>query len=112
MQVKWLRTALLNLEHEAEYIRQDNPAAARLIVQRVRSAVSKLQENPAMGRPGRITGTRELVVPDTRYIIPYRVRHEYNRIEILRVFHCSRKPPEHWWPVFSLVQTGRLGGAA
>jgi toxin ParE1/3/4 len=96
MQVKWLRTALQNLAHEAEYIRKDNPAAARQVVRRVQKAVGKLRENPALGRPGRIVGTRELVVPDTRYIIPYRVKPEFNRIEILRVFHCSRKPPEYW----------------
>ena len=35
MQVKWLNTALQNLDDEAEYIAKDDPAAARLIVQRL-----------------------------------------------------------------------------
>ena len=36
--------------------------------------------------------TRELVVPKTRYIVPYRVRGD--TIEILRVFHTSRRLPQ------------------
>lgn len=94
MQVRWLRTALQNLREESEYIAAENPAAATAVVKKVRAAVVLLTENPALGRPGRVTGTRELVVPSTRYLIPYRVRNE--QIEILRVFHTSRKPPTHW----------------
>lgn len=94
MQVRWLRTARRNLREEAEYIAAENPAAATLVMKRVRAAVALLAENPALGRPGRVTGTRELVVPKTRYLIPYRVRQE--RVEILRVFHTSRKPAQRW----------------
>ena len=96
MQVRWLPGALQNLDDEAEFIAQDDPAAARLVVQRIHDAVSLLADNPALGHPGRIHGTRELVVPDTRYIIPYRVRPRLNRIEILRVFHASRRLPQRW----------------
>ena len=96
MQVRWLTTALRNLDDEAGYIARENPAAARALVQRISQAVELLIENPALGRPGRIHGTRELVVPGTRYVIPYRVRSRLNRIEILRVFHASRRLPRRW----------------
>ena len=96
MQVKWLNTALQNLDDEAEYIAKDDPAAARLTVQRIVDAINLLPENPALGHSGRILGTRELVVPDTRYIVPYRVRPRLQQIEILRVFHTSRRLPKHW----------------
>ena len=96
MQVKWLVTALQNLDQEADYIAKDDPQAARLVVQRIHHAVVLLADNPALGHPGRIHGTRELVAPDTRYIIPYRVRPRLDRIEILRVFHSSRKTPRNW----------------
>jgi toxin ParE1/3/4 len=96
MQVRWLATALQNLDQEADYIAKDDPQAARLVVQRIHHAVVLLADNPALGHPGRIHGTRELVVPDTRYIIPYRVRPRLDRIEILRVFHSSRKTPRNW----------------
>jgi toxin ParE1/3/4 len=96
MQVKWLKTALQNLDDEFEYIAQDNPDAARLVVQRIVDAINLLPANPALGQAGRIHGTRELAVPDTRYIVPYRVRPRLDRIEILRVFHTSRRPPQRW----------------
>ena len=44
-----------------------------------------LIDHPSLGRAGRVPGTRELVVPDTPYLVPYRVRGM--RIEILRIFH-------------------------
>lgn len=86
--------ALRNLDDEAAYIANDNADAARLVVQRVLDAVAMLAEQPGLGRPGRIPRTRELVVLKTRYIVPYRVRGEV--VEILRVFHTSRRLPSRW----------------
>lgn len=94
MRVRWLRKALRNLDEEATYVAADDPAAARLVVRRVLDAVAQLQEQPGIGRPGRVPGTRELVVLKTRYLVPYRVRGDV--VEILRVFHTSRRPPDRW----------------
>ena len=94
MRVRWLRTALRNLEEEASFIATDDSVAARLVVERVLEAVAQLAEQPGLGRPGRVHGTRELVVSKTRYIVPYRVRGD--TVEILRVFHTSRRLPERW----------------
>ena len=94
MQVKWLRTALRNLDEEATFIAADDPRAAKLVVERVLNAVEKLASQPALGRPGRVSGTRELAVAKTRYLIPYRVRGDV--VEVLRVFHTSRRVPKHW----------------
>ncbi len=96
MQVKWLARALRNIDDEADFIAQDDPVAARLVVHRIYHAVDRLADNPALGHPGRIHGTRELVVPETRYIIPYRVRPRLNRIEVLRLFRASRRLPQRW----------------
>ena len=96
MQVKWLRKALQNLDDEAKYIAKDDPQAAQLVVQRIVQTVSLLIENPSLGHPGRLPGTHELIIPKTRYVVPYRVRPRLQRIEILRVFHTSRKQPERW----------------
>ncbi|MGH8656567.1 MAG: type II toxin-antitoxin system RelE/ParE family toxin [Gammaproteobacteria bacterium] len=52
MRVKWLRTALRNLEAEAEYIAQDNPAAAKRTVERVRAAVGGSRTIPPWVGPG------------------------------------------------------------
>ena len=96
MKIKWLRKALENIEQEATYISRENPAAAKDVVRHIYASVSLLADNPTLGHPGRIPDTRELVVPETRYIIPYRVRPRLNQIEILRVFHTPRKPPIKW----------------
>jgi toxin ParE1/3/4 len=40
---------------------------------------------------GRLTGTRELVVSGTPFIVPYRVKHE--RLELLAVFDGRRQWP-------------------
>ena len=96
MQIKWLRTALKNLDQEAEYIAKDDPQSARLVVQRIQQTVAFLASNPGTGHPGRLPGTHELIIPKTRYIIPYRVRPRLDRLEILRVFHTSDKQPKHW----------------
>ena len=94
MRVRWLRKSLRNLDQEATYIASDDAKAARLVVERVVGAVAMLADQPGLGRPGRVPGTRELIVKKTRYIVPYRVRGE--TLEILRVFHTSRRLPEKW----------------
>jgi toxin ParE1/3/4 len=45
---------------------------------------------PAIGRPGRWPGTRELVVHEN-YIIPYRVKDGV--VQIIRVHHVARLWP-------------------
>jgi toxin ParE1/3/4 len=92
VRVRWLRRALANPDAEAEYIAVDDRAATGRVVLRILRAVDLLKKNPALGRAGRVTGTRELVVAGTPYIVPYRVRGE--AVEILRVFHAARKWPE------------------
>ena len=91
MEVRWLRSALANLDAEAEYVARDNVAASRL-VERIYEAVEQLKQYPSLGRVGRVPGTRELVVPHTPYLVPYRVREDV--IEILRVLHGARR-----WPI-------------
>src|SRR5690349_13467161 len=94
MRLRWLRKALHNLEDETASIAAADVGAARLAVQCVLDSVALLAQQPGLGRSGRVHGTRELVVPKTRYIVPYRVRGE--TIEILRVFHTSRRLPQKW----------------
>lgn len=94
MHIEWLRKALHNLDEEAQYIANKNPRAASRWVQTVIADVSRLAEYPELGRPGRITGTREWVMHEWPYLIPYRVQG--NRLQILRIFHTRRQPPDAW----------------
>jgi len=86
--------ALRNLDEEASFIATEDPVAARTVVDRVLKAVAQLAMQPHLGRPGRVPGTRELVVSGTRYLVPYRVLQ--GRVQVLRVFHTSRRLPPAW----------------
>lgn len=90
--LKWLRRAERDLDQVEAYIAQDNPRAAVEMVLTIIAAVEQLDAFPGMGRPGRVQGTRELVVAGTPFIVPYRKKGE--RIEILRVYHAARLWPE------------------
>ncbi len=91
MKIKWLRKALKNLETIHEYISALNREAAKQTVAKIRIGIDKLAEFPQMGRPGRVKGTRELIIGNTPYIVIYRVKQ--NNIEILRILHSARKFP-------------------
>jgi toxin ParE1/3/4 len=91
LRIRWLKRALANLEAEAKFISRENPSTASGVVALIVRSVERLADFPALGRPGRVEGTRELVVPGTPYIVPYRVRAD--SVQILRVFHGARKWP-------------------
>ena len=92
MRLRWTRLAEGDLDAIAEYIGQDSPAAAtRVVLELIDQAETLLSGHTALGRPGRVIGTRELVIQGLPYIIPYRVRD--NTIEILRVIHTARRWP-------------------
>lgn len=90
MAVKWLQSALDSLASIADYIARDNPERAVIFVQEVRHKTDLLADFPSVGRPGRVSGTRELVV-HAMYILIYRVRRK--DVEILRVHHVAQRDP-------------------
>jgi toxin ParE1/3/4 len=95
MIIVWSDKALDDLAGLSSYISQDNPAAAvQTTIAIIQSVEELLPDHPHVGRPGRVPGTRELVIPRTPYIVPYQVRN--NRVEILRVYHGARKWPERF----------------
>ena len=93
MTVVWSPRAIGHLAALRDYIARENPGAAARTATTLLAAVDRLAELPNLGRPGRISGTRELVVPGTRYVIAYRVRGE--RLEIIAVFHGRQRWPRH-----------------
>jgi toxin ParE1/3/4 len=92
LRLRWTKRAERDLDEISAYIGQDNPAAAaRVILELIDQVEAQLPAQPAIGRPGRVLGTRELVIGGLPYIVPYRVREQ--DIEILRVLHTSRRWP-------------------
>ena len=92
MDIAWREVALDGLEQARRYIDQDNPAAAAEIFEQILWAVERLADMPEHGRPGRVKGTRELVVPGTPYLVAYAV--EDHRLIVLAVQHSSREWPD------------------
>jgi toxin ParE1/3/4 len=93
MNILWSPEAIEDLNSFRAYIVQDNSSAAREIVLHIMHSIEQLlPNNPQMGRPGRVPGTRELVIPKTPFIVPYRLQR--NVIQILRVYHGARRWPE------------------
>lgn len=90
--VAWLGDALADLRGIRDYIGRDNPAAARRVVKTIKDATAILQDHPGMGRPGRIDGTRELIVRRYPYIVAY--RQVDTVVQILAVVHTSRCWPD------------------
>jgi toxin ParE1/3/4 len=94
LRIKWLRTAIRNLNAAVEYIARDNPDAALTVYAYIRARVADLAKHPESGRPGRVFGTRELVIGKYPYFVPYRIRGK--EIQIIRVFHTSQRLPDSW----------------
>jgi toxin ParE1/3/4 len=93
MEIIWSPDAIADLVELREHIVVDDPNAAVRMVQRIIDVIETLlPTQPAMGRPGRVVGTRELVIVQTPYVAPYRIRD--GRVEIIRVYHGARKWPE------------------
>jgi toxin ParE1/3/4 len=93
MNILWSPEAIQDLISLRAYIAEDNPVAAEQIALQILHSIEKLlPENPQMGRPGRVPGTRELVILRTPFIIPYRFSRDV--IQILRVYHGARRWPE------------------
>jgi toxin ParE1/3/4 len=91
MRIRWTNKALENLDAAVEYIAADNPAAAQKVARTIRESVELLADQPGIGRPGRVTGTRELVITGLPYIIPY--LEQNSTVIILRILHTSMKWP-------------------
>ena len=91
MMLRWTAPALRDLEEIGEYIARDNPGAAAKVVAAIFHQTDLLVDQPLIGRPGRVAGTRELVIVGTPYIAAYRIRDE--EAHILAVLHGARRWP-------------------
>ncbi|MCF6178205.1 MAG: type II toxin-antitoxin system RelE/ParE family toxin [Geopsychrobacter sp.] len=82
----------MNLEDAVEYIAKDNQTAAQKVARKIWDSANLLAAQPALGRPGRVSGTRELVINGLPFVLPY--SHQSGVIYILRVIHTSMIWPD------------------
>jgi len=81
-----------DLRELTRYIARDSPQNARLVRDRIKKAVEQLCLHPESGRPGRVDGTRELVIPHTAHIAAYRITN--GTLDIIAFIHTSQEWPD------------------
>lgn len=91
MRIVWSLFAIADREAIFTYIESDSPRTAARIDDHIESQVEHLATTPEIGRPGRVAGTRELVIQQTPYIVAYQM--EGKRVRILRVLHGAQLWP-------------------
>jgi addiction module RelE/StbE family toxin len=92
VKLRWALPAVEQLREIFETIADDNPTAAVRMVERIRLSIRQATGMPYIGRIGRVSGTREAIVPGTAYIVAYRVLED--AIHVLAVLHGAQKWPE------------------
>ena len=88
--LKWSARAISDLLAIIDYIADDNPAAAHALLETIETKVSRLLEHPKQCRPGRVKGTRELIIHPS-YIVIYAERP--TKVTVLRVLHAAQMWP-------------------
>lgn len=92
MQVIWRESARASLRTIISYIADRNVDAAASLNERMQACAERLSEHPFLHRPGRVPGTREIVV-HPNYIMVYQVGADV--VEIVDVLHSRQQyPPE------------------
>jgi toxin ParE1/3/4 len=88
--VEWRQTARADLLTIVDYISDDNPDAAQQLKNDIEAKVAKLGERPKLYRPGRVAGTREMIVR-RNYVVVY--AEDARVVSILRVLHAAQQWP-------------------
>ncbi|MGB8535572.1 MAG: type II toxin-antitoxin system RelE/ParE family toxin [Acidobacteriaceae bacterium] len=94
MRIWWTNRASAQLEAAFDFIADDNVPAAEKQLDIIKRAVEQLANFPEMGRPGRVDGTRELVIQSTPYIVAYRVKAQL--VRVVALLHGARRWPTHF----------------
>lgn len=87
LNIRWLDSAIDSIATEAEYLAEVHPKLAKQLVTQVDQQIKQLTTKPHLGNPGRIPGTRELLIDGYLYIASYRVKD--NHVEILEILHTA-----------------------
>jgi toxin ParE1/3/4 len=91
--ILWTEQAARQLDQARDYIAVTNSEqVAERVTTRIVGTVQHLDSFPLAGRPGRIPGTRELVISRTPFILAYAVAED--RVVILALYHGARQWPE------------------
>ena len=91
--IEWTHQAIRQLDQARDYIALSNSdEVADRITVRIVASVQQLATFPMSGRPGRVPGTREMVVSNTPFIVAYAVAK--TRVVILALYHGAQRWPD------------------
>jgi toxin ParE1/3/4 len=93
MKVVWSPWAQVNLRDIQRYYMRRNPQATRKLVSRIREAARLLEDFPYIGKQNQMKTCRLLQVPQTVYVLPYRVVDDV--IDIMAVFDQRQERPDY-----------------
>ena len=93
MLIRWSESADADMAGILAYFASnaEETIGKKIIAQLLRST-RRLESNPLSGRPGRVKGTREIVIRTVPYIIVCELP-EKGVAEVIRVIHTSRLWP-------------------
>ena len=89
MRVEWSQTALDDRTAIFDYLLERNAHAAVAMSEALVLAGDSLATFPLRGRPGLVTGTRELVIV-LPYVLVYDVESGNDAVRILRIWHSAQ----------------------
>ena len=93
MRLFWSLLASNDRRATFRYIANDRSVAvANKVDAEIKAKAEQLIALPEIGRPGRVEGTRELVITGLPYILAYVVLAD--RVRILRVLHGAQQWPD------------------
>ena len=92
MRLTWRPAAYEDRAAIMDYIATDNPVAALALDELIEDKVNALLTYPQRGRPGRVKGTREMVV-HPNYLVVYQENSKAKTVTVLRVLHAAQRWP-------------------
>ncbi|MBI4984481.1 MAG: type II toxin-antitoxin system RelE/ParE family toxin [Rhodocyclales bacterium] len=90
MKLIWHPLAIIDRERIMDFIARDKPLAALALDEDFQAHAERLPANPLLYKPGRVAGTREIVVRPN-YVMVYRI--EGDCVTVLRVMHAAQMWP-------------------
>ncbi len=91
MRLLWTELAEADLDAIVLYVADESISNALAMDSRIRERVRMLADYPELGPLGRIPDTRELVVPNDRCVVVYRLQDDL--VYVLRVIHGGQEWP-------------------
>ncbi len=91
MKIKYTKNAISDVEAIYEYTKniEKDP---KFFLSKIKAEIDILADFPNTGRKGRVVSTMELIIPQTPFIVAYRVKN--NEVHVLAIIHNARRWPE------------------